>query len=574
MSNELAIKALNQYRKRDILPYLALRYYVENSVGRQNRWITDICTRLTCENSQFGYLRMYHFKDISDGICNHRDIYIPAPSEALAEVALITELSKHEEFTPKPYVYSYRLSSKNDKSGVFKPYFNGFKERHMSISDVCKKTEDGVVLFTDIKKFYPSICSIDALKSWSKTCENANISETYRQLGIRILNNHSQVCKKDGTGKGLLTGPAISHVIANLLLDQIDYDMHEISNGNYWRYVDDVVFVGSHEQVNSWRKELSEKFNDLKLLLHDGDKDFQISCTEWLSGEFDYDNSIGIEWAALIGNIKRFLLANPLKKNDLQICFQKNNIRIPIVDYSNAVKESNYLQKFQDWMRKYKWANKSVRSITIDSLLTQAKKCEIKLTEQLSNLLDGDSTRSSSPFTTKRITPKLRYLSGRLLYLSSTDDLRRFYEVLIKWPELYLIAKTMEAVYSKNFTDILSMGANATHSAAQLVRTENITSVYINEDVKRNPIIDQSLAILEINGIEHNLIADNTDLMLLAKGENTLNLMHSENYFIREFACLHGIGEPRHETILDSIIDRDEDLALDILNQLQKSSHC
>ncbi|MFM2320377.1 MAG: hypothetical protein RLZZ215_2998, partial [Pseudomonadota bacterium] len=40
--NELAIKALNQYRQRDVLPYLALRYYLSSSAGRQNRWIEDV----------------------------------------------------------------------------------------------------------------------------------------------------------------------------------------------------------------------------------------------------------------------------------------------------------------------------------------------------------------------------------------------------------------------------------------------------------------------------------------------------------------------------------------------------
>lgn len=115
MSNELAVKALNQYRRRDIFPYLALRYYVESSVGRQNRWIKDVCTRLTIQNENFGYLRMYHFKEYSNDKFEHRDIYIPAPSEALSEVALITELSKHKEFIPKPYVYSYRFSSEKEK---------------------------------------------------------------------------------------------------------------------------------------------------------------------------------------------------------------------------------------------------------------------------------------------------------------------------------------------------------------------------------------------------------------------------------------------------------------------------
>ncbi|OXS01212.1 RNA-directed DNA polymerase [Shewanella algae] len=572
MSTELAVKALNQYRKRDIFPYLALRYYVESSVGRQNRWIKDVCTRLTTQNEQFGYLRMYHFKDISNDKFIHRDIYIPTPSEALAEVALITELSKHEAFLPKPYVYSYRFASDKEKSGVFKPYFDGFKERHKSISDSCWKTENGVVLYTDIKKFYPSITSFDAVEAWREACQQSELNRDYELLGLRILKNHMKVSEQDRTGKGLLTGPMFSHVIANLLLDRIDQEMNDISDGNYWRYVDDVVFVGTTEQVSFWREKLEEKFNELSLVLHDGDKDFQVSCEEWLEGEFDFDNSIGNEWVSLIGDVKRFLLANPSKKDALQQSFQRNNIRIPIIDYSDAVKGSNYLQKFQDWVRKYKWATKTVKLITINDLLSQAKKCEESFSVRLAKLLAENG--SSSPYTEKRMTPKLRYLSGRLLYLSNRKYLGELGKVLKNRSDMYLIAKTMEAVSSRDFTDVLSMGVNATHSAAQLVRAEGDEPVWIDGDIDLSPVSEQSLAVLAINGVQHNYKAINTELMQLVSSTGMKDLMKSKNSFIREFACLHGLSKPRHQGFLNSSFDRDEELAMDVLNQLQRSSHC
>jgi hypothetical protein len=381
-----------------------------------------------------------------------------------------------------------------------------------------------------------------------------------------------KVSEKDGTGKGLLTGPTFSHVVANLLLDRIDQEMNEVSDGRYWRYVDDVVFVGNAEQVSLWREKLERKFSELNLVLHDGDKDFQVSCEEWLEGEFDFDNSIGNEWISLISDVKRFLLANPLKKHELQKSFQENHIRIPVVDYSNAVKDSNYVQRFQDWVRKYKWATKSVKSITINGLLAQAKKCEDSLHSRLADLLQEDS--SASPYSEKRITPKLRYLSGRLLYLSNRERLSQLGEILISRRDLFLIAKTMEAVSSRNFTDILSMGANATHSAAQLVRAEGNEPVKIANDIDLVPVVEQSLAVLVVNGVQHSYKEINTELMQLVSATSMKDLMQSSDGFVREFACLHGLNEPRHHNMLDSSFDRDEELAMDVLNQLQRSSHC
>lgn len=571
MSIELAVKALNQYRKRDIIPYLGLRYYLESSAGKNNRWIKEVCTKLTIETKAHSYLRTYHFKDIENGVFLHRDIYLPAPNEILSEVALISELSKYRSFKPKPYVFSYNFSSEKEKSGAFKPYFDGFRARHRSIADACWRTEDGIVLYTDIKKFYPSIRAADALSAWERSCNNSEISERFRRLGREILKKHEVVSLRDGTGNGVLTGPLFSHVIANLLLDKIDTQMNEVSNGNYWRYVDDVVFVGTNEEVVKWRAQLEDKLLELNLELHVGKKDFQVPCKDWLDGEDDFDNSFGIEWVSLISDIKRFLLANPSRATSLQEAFKCNHIRIPIVDYAEAVKESTYLQKFQDWRRKFRWAKNSVKSINIEYLLAQAKYCEINLKSKLDELLNRE--RSTSPYEEKRLTPKLRYLVGRLLYLLNAQELTQLYPKLEANADLYFLAKIMEAVATRDVSHVLNMGVNAAHAAAQLLRFEK-EKIVMNRTNEDSIAFEQSLAVLEINGVQHEYRGIETELMMLARAENISTLMNSPDGFIKEIACLHGILPPRHKETLDSSFDRDEDLALDVLNQLQNSSSC
>lgn len=360
-------------------------------------------------------------------------------------------------------------------------------------------------------------------------------------------------------------------MIANLLLDDIDVAMHEITNGNYWRYVDDVVFVGGHEEVAQWRGKLEERFGELCLLLHDGEKDFKVPCVAWLEGENDFEKPFDKKWITLVSDVKRFLLANPSKTLELQKAFRDNHIRIPVVDYSNAVKESTYLQRFQAWKGKYSWAATSVRAITVERLVSKAKLCEVELSKRLDSFLN-ENTRLSV-YEKKRQVPKLRYLAGRLLYLLGRDDLSSLSGKLERDPELFLLAKTMDAVASLDMSDVVRMGGNATHIAAQLIRVEcrNIT---LDETLPQSPLIEQSLAIIEFNGISHNFKKSESELRLLAKAERMSSLMNSEKLFIKEFACLHGVSPARHEQILDSSFDRDEELALDVLNQLQNSSHC
>lgn len=571
MSNTLAVKALNQYRKRDIFPYLGLRYYLYAASSSNDRWISEVCTRLLGSAERMSYLRTYHFKSSSEDGVEHRDIYLPSPNEILAEVALISEISKYESFKPKPYVYSYRYTDRSEKDGVFQSYFNGFKERHLHIGDACRKIENGVVFYTDIKKFYPSVRSDDAISAWQEACKKSDIRDDYLQLGLKILDRHKAVCLEDGVGDGLLTGPIFSHVIANLLLDDIDILMYEITGGSYWRYVDDVVFVGACDDIIKWRKILASKLEELNLLLHDGDKDFQVECCEWLKGEKDFSQSFGVSWISLVADIKRFMLANPYKVTELKDAFRDAHIRIPVLDYSNIANESTYLERFQDWMRKYKWAKRSVREITIESLVLQAGKCEREFYDELDAFLMGAS--SLSVFERKRAVPKIRYLSGRLLYLASGDRLSELSGRLSAFSELELITETMHAVATRNLSKIVLMGSNATHIASQLIKVEG-SKVDLDNELVESPVLNQSLAVLELNGLAHNFVSAKDDLRKLALAEDVKELMFSNNGFIREFSCLHGISSSRHEGMLETSFDRDEELALDVLSQLQNSSHC
>ncbi|MNP47009.1 hypothetical protein D3C76_1410440 [compost metagenome] len=139
--------------------------------------------------------------------------------------------------------------------------------------------------------------------------------------------------------------------------------------------------------------------------------------------------------------------------------------------------------------------------------------------------------------------------------------------------DLFLLAKTMKAVASLDLSDVVRMGSNATHIASQLIRSES-RMVSVNENIIQSPLVKQSLAIIEFNGITHNLNSAESELGLLAQAKMMTSLMNSENNFIKEFACLHGVSPARHDRMLDTSFDRNEELALDVLNQLQNSSHC
>jgi hypothetical protein len=106
------------------------------------------------------------------------------------------------------------------------------------------------------------------------------------------------------------------------------------------------------------------------------------------------------------------------------------------------------------------------------------------------------------------------------------------------------------------------MGSNAAQSAAQTLK---LTPGAITCRVESWGSVErQGLAILRANGISVDGPADDELNRFALWRERGHALMESGDPFIGELACLHGISEqPRHPRILETALDRGEELAFD-----------
>ena len=86
----LSVRAVNQYRRRDVLSYLSLRYYLANVAACSDQWAKQIATDLVLGRTDLPYIQVQHFKETDgNGKAKHRAIYLPGANEALAEAALL-----------------------------------------------------------------------------------------------------------------------------------------------------------------------------------------------------------------------------------------------------------------------------------------------------------------------------------------------------------------------------------------------------------------------------------------------------------------------------------------------------
>ncbi|MBN2006281.1 MAG: RNA-directed DNA polymerase [Anaerolineae bacterium] len=576
-SELLAVKALNQYRRRDVLAYLGLRYYLESQCARSDLWSEDVATHLVSTRSAPIYFRCYHFKEMDrDGSVIHRNLYLPGPNEILAESALLHKCSLDPAFKPLSCVYSYLFPKPNSKEGIFRSYFPGFRKRHESIARICNESDKSIVQYTDIKRFYPTISKELARKVWLSVCDSSSISSMYRDLGERLLVNQNETAMTHNDGLGVLTGPMFTHLIANLILGKVDQVMFGRMGERYSRYVDDIALVGDATQVDEGRELLKSLLEDMGFSLHEEGKDFRVDSTEWLEGTRDFDDSGSKAWVSLIANIKRFLITKPEERTILAHVFSENGINIPLLDYSSAVSESSYVEKLSDWIARYTWAPKIMRTLTVEKLLEDAIEARKTYQNKIERLLAKGTDVQG--YKRKRLIPKLRFYAGRLTFLASSDVLSSLSLALVNYPELLLQSSVMSTVQSRDVSSLLKLGANAVQAAAQVLQIQNDPVRCSLSSIGEVEL--QGIAALRLNGVDIDFMNDavsnatvSDPLNQFALGYKTLELMKSDNLFVREIACLRGIENPlRHKTILNTAFDRDEQLVLDIINRLRDSS--
>lgn len=574
MSTVLAAKALAAYRTRDVIPYLALRYYLDTSSSKTNHWISNICSRLA-KNTKKNYIRVKHFKESIEGENVFREIFYPAPNEALAETYLINEISKIRTMHPDKYVYSYLFEKSTSKNGVFVKYFDGLINRQKDISSACKLNVNKKLSYSDIKKFYPSIYIEDAKSIWRDHATKNDLDVKYIELGLTLLENQKVAARFFNDNEKLLIGPSFSHVIANLALKNIDNKMHAVTNGHYYRYVDDIIMIGAENEIERWRGILKTSLLEQKLELHDKTKDFVISTNEWLSGENDFSDNLSSDWGYLISNIKNFLLLNPEDKDALELAFKNKGIRIPVLDYSKSIRSESYIKKFLSNYKINKWFRRKSHSLSISQLLASAENCKLKYIHLL-NQVDESFESTESAYEKKRRVPKIRYLAGRLLYLLSEEDLQTLLQITIKYPELYLLNAITESLITRDVTQVIKMGINTTQAAAQLLVASGNDITFDVEQIEsgHHDVIEQSISILGLYKLNYPKIELDGELIKLLSGtkEDIIEMMDSKNDFIKEFACLHGIAPIDHLSVLQSGFDEDEEIVLDLLDQIQPSS--
>lgn len=572
-TSSLAVRATNQYRRRDVLAYLGLRYYLESSAARSDRWAQEVATDLILRRGEPCYLTVQHFKEADPlGRVIHREMFLPGPNEALAEASLLDACAQSGEiFSPARSVFSYRLASAGDLSGLYQHYMHGLRQRHQAIAQACKQSPNAEVLHLDIRCFYPSVTIPRAKSVWLTAAESQGMDRHWIEVGMHLLQDHAGAsATRDGH---LLTGPMFSHLIGNLLLRPVDQAMSRSPVG-YFRYVDDITLVGTDTQLEDAMSTLQSSLDALDLSLHgrDSAKWLKIPAKTWLLGENDFtEPKRGNSWMSLIGDLKRLLVFTPELRRPLLDELAASEIRLPVPDYATAVQERGYKNRLAQLLSAA-WFRQIARRPSIPQIVGQAIELRKKYEAEARQLLDTIST--ADPFLAKRLLPKIRYRFGRLAYLADLAELGNLADAARAIPALRFQSAVARSIATGDVSEILDYGVNAAQAVAQPLSMRTPQAVATKAPL--NPAAQQALAVLRMNGLSVEgpaLGGEQSQLLRFASSGVDRALMKSGEPFLRELACLHGLNEaPRHKAMLSTVFDAAEEITFDAVEQEHQSS--
>ena len=564
----LALRAVRHYRRYDTLAYVSLRLYLRNRCALRDRWSQEIASELVLDQNQPIYNHILEFKQVDQNGCyDFRDIHITGPNGILAETALLAVCADEPKvFQPSRSVYSYKLSSGGESEGVYRHYFYGFRNRHQEIATACRGQSDAVVIYTDIKKFYPSV-KIDLAKNvWNTACKNSNLSERHRTLGVKILENYGHVQSNMGNNPALLTGTLFSHLIGNLVLRDIDLKMEKAAPGRYFRYVDDFVFVAPKKEACELEERLKCMLSDLGLELHKN-KRMEVETDRWLKAEhnFDDDNS-KVSWKTFIGQLKRLLLFRPDKRKEMENRFRNEGIRIRPLDYSEAIQDLDFLSRIR-LLTKHPWFKLSIHELSPDRIIKEG----LQLRDRYMEDLDATLTRiknSDHPFDRKMCMSHLRFLLPRLGYLAPTDKLHVVAEATSGIKEMALFSAMFKAMATRDVSELLRFGPKAAQAVAQPLKMDSNPVRCSVPNITKEA--SQGYAILRLNGVplEYSGISPENPMIKFCRGgEEMTELFESSDTYFRELACLHGTNESDVlRKSLETAFDYDEDMVFDMMS--------
>ncbi|MGB3790986.1 MAG: RNA-directed DNA polymerase [Phormidesmis sp.] len=412
-SKTLALRALNYWRHRSHLSYFALR----SLLLRSNDFDLDII--LKSAEALLPRIGSLSFSDLaykgtSEGKHSYRKITALSPHFAILEAFVLENLTTLPTTFHDEQVFSYRWPKSKNPSRFFEFYRQYYVERNELIQTAMQSYPNSVAVSMDVKAFYPS-CS---QKQCLQVLDGAVRGYDFGGLTMRFVE-----ALLSTVNKGLPVGPAISHVIGNLIMKDIDCQLKKLPFLLYTRYVDDIVFVVMESDAEKTIESIQDILSHTDFECQEKKTDIT-TLSEWERHSPRYSSSSDSDsFEAIESRIQMYLLFKPHRSSALEDSLRNDSISLNVTWLQANLANSRW-QGFIRSQRKARWLRDAWKATFLDDETSIVEKC-IEVRQSMLKTYEKllREPRPISKTSAKWKNRKIGYLSLRLTQLLPYESL-------------------------------------------------------------------------------------------------------------------------------------------------------
>ena len=493
----LAVRCLNETRLLHPPTYVASRYLADSIASdSSSSWTPAAITRRYPVQNTPRFFKFLRFKKrLENHQIEYREFLVPSPMSCLAEALVLRVLSGMETFQKPASVYSYRWPSFPACPYNFDHYANGYRKRNRNISDVLRLDPRRVAIVTDIEKFYPTISHAVVRQRFQSRLVDAAIDSGVRETALNLFEH---LLSAFPNGKGIATGPELSHVIGDLALSEVDEEFERRFPGRYVRYVDDIVFVVEPGEKQQALNLLNQLLQNAELKANP-DKADSVSSDEWLAHGPDHRRIVTeYSFEALVFRLKVFLAVKPDSFEKLDSVLWDQGFSLPLGRIRGAANTNAFKRRLTVFHRRGWQVLLRALFDSEKSLVEYAFNVRKAIQQRLVSLFGSGFPNAA---TRRRWhAQRVRYLTNRILYLLPAPELRFVRDALANQPEFTETLALLKLLQDGDCSDLLEMPGPAVAAAAAILRAAKTQVSTITSPAELSGAATHSAGILLLYG--------------------------------------------------------------------------
>lgn len=571
--NRTVVRTLNYLRGVHLPTYVALRLLLNRvPVEGVDSLVEAIINQATIRKTA-RVLNLKRFKSIVDGEYIYRHYSVPSPTSALADSYAISVIHDHRIVDRRSYVYSYRRPDDGGYPRNFEHFSVGYRDRNEAIASALADASL-VAVIVDIRNFYPSVDVRKSINSLSRRLSAApGVSDRDRSVVLACANRACLI--RDGQPNGLRVGPEMSHVLADISLEDVDSSLSQQFGDRYFRYVDDIVVVVPKQDASTARETIGKVLEQAGHSISE-EKDSIANFEDWMGYRAVASRLESVSASALNKfkfRAKLYMAKRPPDVDSLREGLRGAGVFLPVEQLLDASRQRAWRYRVSSLFSRNWSVVVSCWNDSLSDVVLAARQCKQHVIDEVDRALNGEIRALESSVARKWRIQDARMAINRALYFADEEALERIRNYTAGVPELAETSAVCRALLGDP-SQVIKMPGPAVAAFSQVASIRGSRFPHLGKfvgDVEGDMLADVSAHFSLRGGGEEvalpGLGLDFEGLTAFARGASDIQRLAAVGGYGAEVAAL-AINSSQQDRV-DAAATRfslSEDLVLDALS--------